>query len=267
MARLKNKGRGKRVKGRGKNSLIFISIALILLPLSLFPIFWFFSPWNGRDPVNVVVSSGENLWVLSVRPQDKQIIRISIPKTAIIEVPGRGKWQARALWEISRLEKDPSLVAAAGWNLLEVPIDFTLRLPQWKAWPGLTIKEIDLSNLNVSRRVVDPGGAELIEVNPDLLSPFVAEWFGLDSLRQEGLTVAIRNSSSRPGAGALLSRQLEHAGLRVVSVADGAGDSILTVRSKQIKKSLSVRKLISWLDAKPAVSDFPERADILIVVK
>lgn len=267
MARLKNKGRGKRVKGRGKNSLIFILIALILLPSSLFPIFWFFSPWNGRDPVNVVVSSGENLWVLSVRPQDKQIVRISIPKTAIIEIPGRGKWQARALWEISRLEKDPSLVAAAGWNLLEVPIDFTLRLPQWKAWPGLKIKEIDLSNLNISRRVVDPGGAELVEINPDLLSPRVEEWFGLDSLRREGLTIAVRNGSSRPGAGALMSRQLEHVGLRVVSVTDGEGDNILTVKSNEIKKSLSVRKLSSWLKTKPAVAGFPDRADILIVVK
>lgn len=267
MARMRNKGKRQKVKGKRRNLLFVILIAFILLPLSFFLAFRFLSPWNGRDPVNVVVSSAENLWVLSVRPQDKQIIRISIPKTAIIEVPGRGKWQARALWEISRLENDPSLVAAAGWNLLEVPIDFSLRLPQWKAWPGLKIKEIDLSNLNISRRVVDPGGAELLEINPDLLSGRVEEWFGLDSLRREGLTIAVRNGSSRPGAGALISRQLEHVGLRVVSVADGAGDSILTVRSKQIKKSLSVRKLISWLDAKPAVADFPERADILIVVK
>lgn len=267
MARMRNKGKRQKVKGRRRSFMFVILIAFFLLPLSFFLIFWFLSSWNGRDPVNVVVSSGENLWVLSVRPQDKQITRVSVPPNAVIEVPDRGKWQARVLWEISQLEKDPSLVAAVGWNLLEVPIDFNLRLPEWKAWRRLTIKEIDLSTLNIFRRVVDPGGVELMEFNPEALSSLVSEWFGLDSLRLEGITVAIRNSSSRAGAGALLSRQLEHAGMRVVSVADGGGDKVLTIKNRQLKKTLSVRKLISWLDAKPVVADFPERADILIVVK
>lgn len=269
--------------------LLFTVLCLLLAAL------WWSSPWNGRDPLNAVVSSGENLWVLSLRPDEKQAVSIPIPPTAAIEVPGRGKWQARALWEISRLENDPSLVSAAGWSLLQTPIDITLRLKDWKgrqtsyfslsvsSWRDIPqkfriikfirslgetqITNIDLSNISISRRVVDPGGAELVEVNPDLLSPRVEEWFGLDSLRQEGLTIAVRNDSSRPGAGALLSRQLEHVGLRVVSVADGGGDNILTVKSSQIKKSLSVRKLSSWLKTNPAVADFPDRADILIVVK
>ncbi len=275
--------------------LSLILFAFFLLPLSLFLVFFWFSGWNGRDPVNAVISSGENLWVLSLRPGEKQAVEVLIPPTAIIEVPGRGKWQARALWEVSRLEKDPSLVAAAGWNLLQVPVDFSLRFSDWqsartsyahiftsgrndalqkfriikflRSLNQSQIKQIDLSALNISRRVVDPGGAELVEINPDLLSPFVAQWFKLDALRQEGLTIAIRNNSNRSGAAALLSGRLEHVGLRVVSVADGGGDNPLTVKAKDDKKTLSVRKLSAWLDAKPAVADFPERADILIVVK
>ena len=262
-------------------------VSLSFVSLLVFGLAWWFSGWNGKDPLNVVVSSGENLWVLSLRPGEKQAVSILIPPTAAIEVPGRGKWQARALWEISQLENDPSLVSAAGWNLLEVPIDQTLRLQNWKgrqtSWWDLPrnfkiikflksldqtqIKDIDLSSISISRRVVDPGGAELVEVNPDLLSPRVEEWFRLDSLRREGLTVAVRNNSSRAGAGALLSRQLEHVGLRVVSVADGGGENRLLIKNKTLRQSLTVRKLSSWLNAKPAVADFPDRADILIVVK
>ena len=262
-------------------------VSLSFVSLLVFAAAWWFSGWNGQDPINVVISSGDNLWVLSLRPEEKQAVSILIPPTAAIEVPGRGKWQARALPEISRLENDPSLVAAAGWNLLEVPIDQTLRLQNWKgrqtSWWDLPrnfkiikflksldqtqIKDIDLSSISISRRVVDPGGAELVEVNPDLLSPRVEEWFRLDSLRREGLTVAVRNTSSRAGAGALLSRQLEHVGLRVVSVADGGGENRLLIKNKTLRQSLTVRKLSSWLNAKPAVADFPDRADILIVVK
>ena len=262
-------------------------VSLSFVSLLVFGLAWWFSGWNGKDPLNIVVSSGENLWVLSLRPEEKQAVSILIPPTAAIEVPGRGKWQARALWEISQLENDPSLVSAAGWNLLEVPIDQTLRLQNWKgrqtSWWDLPrnfkiikflksldqtqIKDIDLSSISISRRVVDPGGAELVEVNPDLLSPRVEEWFRLDSLRREGLTVAVRNNSSRAGAGALLSRQLEHVGLRVVSVADGGGENRLLIKNKTLRQSLTVRKLSSWLNAKPAVADFPDRADILIVVK
>ena len=296
MARIK-KTKNQKPKTKIKTAITLL-ISLLIVSCSLFLAHWWFSGWNGKDPLNVVVSSGENLWVLSLRPGEKQAVSILIPPTATIEVPGRGKWQARAMWEISRLENDPSLVSAAGWNLLEIPVDFDLRLSDWRGpetsylslfssrWQNLPpefrllrflktlgtlgvgqIKQIDLSNISISRRVVDPGGAELVEINPDLLSPRIEEWFKLDVLRQEGLTIAVRNNSSRAGAGALLSRQLEHVGLRVVSVADGVGENQLTVKAKDDKRTLSVRKLSAWLDAKPVVADFPERADILIVVK
>jgi hypothetical protein len=273
MARIK---KSKIKNPRPRRAVIIAFILLFTVLCLLFSVYWF-SGYGGRDPQNVVISSGENLSVLSLRPGEKRAVSIQIPPTAIVEVPGRGKWQARALWEISQLENDPSLAAAAGWNLLEVPIDLTLRLPlslsSWRDMPlfwslgRIQIKDIDLSSISVSRRVVDPGGAELIEINPDLLSPLVADWFGLDSLRREGLTIAVRNNSFRTGAGALLSRQLEHVGLRVVFVADGAGENTLTIKSGELKKSLTVGKLSSWLKVKPVVSDFPERADILIVVK
>ena len=298
MVRIK-KSKKRLSKNKNYRRIVFWSLILLFSVLcSLFSVLWF-SGWNGKDPLNIVVSSGENLWVLSLRPDEKQAVSISIPPTAFIEIPGRGKWQSRALWEISRLENDPSLVAAAGWNLLEVPVDLILRLPRWRGrqTPYLSlsqslslsllqnlpqefriikfirsldetqIKDIDLSGISISRRVVDPGGAELIEINPDLLSPRVEEWFRLDSLRREGLTVAIRNDSSRPGAGSILSRQLDHVGLRVVSVTDGTGGNILTVKSNQLKKSLAVRKLSAWLKTKPIIADFPDRADILIVIK
>ena len=298
MVRIK-KSKKRLSKNKNYRRIVFWSLILLFSVLcSLFSVLWF-SGWNGKDPLNIVVSSGENLWVLSLRPDEKQAVSISIPPTAFIEMPGRGKWQSRALWEISRLENDPSLVAAAGWNLLEVPVDLILRLPRWRGrqTPYLSlsqslslsllqnlpqefriikfirsldetqIKDIDLSGISISRRVVDPGGAELIEINPDLLSPRVEEWFRLDSLRREGLTVAIRNDSSRPGAGSILSRQLDHVGLRVVSVTDGTGGNILTVKSNQLKKSLAVRKLSAWLKTKPIIADFPDRADILIVLK
>ena len=298
MVRIK-KSKKRLSKNKNYRRIVFWSLILLFSVLcSLFSVLWF-SGWNGKDPLNIVVSSGENLWVLSLRPDEKQAVSISIPPTAFIEIPGRGKWQSRALWEISRLENDPSLVAAAGWNLLEVPVDLILRLPRWRGrqTPYLSlsqslslsllqnlpqefriikfirsldetqIKDIDLSGISISRRVVDPGGAELIEINPDLLSPRVEEWFRLDSLRREGLTVAIRNDSSRSGAGSILSRQLDHVGLRVVSVTDGTGGNILTVKSNQLKKSLAVRKLSAWLKTKPIIADFPDRADILIVLK
>src|SRR3989338_8391313 len=135
-----NEKKFKRTKKRtniktNKKVYWFLSffVSLSFVSLLVFGLTWWSSGWNGKNPLNIVVSSGENLWVVYLRPEEKQALEVFIPPTAIVEIPGRGKWQARALWEVSRLEKDPSLAAAAGWNLLQIPIDVSLRFSDWKS--------------------------------------------------------------------------------------------------------------------------------------
>ncbi|MBI5356844.1 hypothetical protein HZB78_04545 [Candidatus Collierbacteria bacterium] len=278
------------------NTIILPLFALLFtLYLLLFTPFRF-SGWNGRDPMNVVVSSGDQVWFLALRPEEKKLIEISIPENTIVKV-GSGKWQAGSLKRLSRLEKSVDPLKPIGWELLEAPVDFVVEIGNYQGEntnyfsqvkllktldPGSfleTIKVIRfIRNLNqnqfmkknigdvlAARIVADPSGTELLEIDTEALSTQLLDWFRIESLRREGLTVAVVNVSGKTNAGGKLARQLEHVGIRVVAVSSGEGKPGFKIKSKESLKSETVRKLSSWLKMKPSVSDFDARADILIL--
>jgi hypothetical protein len=275
--------------------VVCIGLLLTVVCLLFTVYFWFFG-WNGNDPVNIVVTSGEKVWVLGVRPEEKKLVEISIPGNTIVPV-GNGKWQAGSLKRLSRLEKSVDPLKSIGWELLEVPIDSVVEIADYQGestgyfsqlrllktldFTSLseTIKVIRfIKNLNenqvlkinigdtmAARIVADPAGTELVEIDSEALSIQLSEWFRVEFLRREGLTVAVVNVSGKTNAGGKLARQLEHVGIRVVSVSTGQGDPGFRIKSKESLKSETVSKLSSWLKMKPVVADFDARADILIL--
>lgn len=244
---------------------------------------WWFRGWNGREPVNFVIVANDNLYLLAIRPSQKHLAQIEIPPHTLIKTDG-GQWQAWALTGLSKIQKSSRPLASIGWDLLEIPVDNVIYLSSWPRRGSLfsvsenfrlmrfvnslndnQITRINLSTLPSVRKIVDPDGVELLEIDPVQISSQISAWFAIDEIRQEGLTVSIENASGEAGAGNKLARALEHIGLNVVSVGNGQDKKSLSVSDKSLIKTLTVSKLSRWLNLKPKVANFPDRADILII--
>ncbi|MEK7111685.1 MAG: hypothetical protein AAB856_03755 [Patescibacteria group bacterium] len=282
-----------KYKLTNKLTIFFVSLAFV--SLSLLFAFWLFG-WNGKDPVNIVVTSEEKVWILGVRANEKKLVEISIPDNTIVPVAA-GKWQAGSLRKLSGLEKNLNPLKSAGWELLEIPVDSVVEVANYEGEntnyvsqlkllrklkfvslletvklvrfiKGLNdnqILKINIGESLAARIVADPAGTELVEIDSEALSTQLSEWFKIESLRREGLTVAVVNVSGKTNAGGKLARQLEHVGIRVVTVSSGEGEPGFRIKSKEVLNSETVRKLSSWLQMKPEIADFDARADILIL--
>ena len=282
-----------KYKLTNKLTIFFVSLAFV--SLSLLFAFWLFG-WNGKDPVNIVVTSEEKVWILGVRANEKKLVEISIPDNTIVPVAA-GKWQAGSLRKLSGLEKNLNPLKSAGWELLEIPVDSVVEIANYEGEntnyvsqlkllrklkfvslletvklvrfiKGLNdnqILKINIGESLAARIVADPAGTELVEIDSEALSTQLSEWFKIESLRREGLTVAVVNVSGKTNAGGKLARQLEHVGIRVVTVSSGEGEPGFRIKSKEVLNSETVRKLSSWLQMKPEIADFDARADILIL--
>lgn len=285
MDRKIKKLQGTRYKLQVKKMMIVIGFFLSLVTCSLL-LRWWFSGWNGKDPANIVMSSGSRLWVLAVRPEERRLVEIEIPETTMIYPLGRGPLQARALWQVGELDRNSDVVKSVGTDLLEVPIDEVIRvsgilplatsslrdLPEvirlsWyiNSLRDKEITRIDLSTLPMVRRIVDPGGSELVEVDRELLSPLTTDWFEILELRRSAFSVAVISTRGESGAGARIARQLEHVGLRVVSVSHGEKVPGIYVSRSDLKKNPIALRLSRWFHEPIVVSDFEERSDILVV--
>lgn len=289
--RTKDKGRKERNR-KWSRICALVLFAVILCFLSSGLVFWF-RGWNGKEPVNIVIASDSDLRVVAVRPDERTATEVIIPPTMMVTLPDGSRWQTRALWDLSQLQKTPSLIETVGWNLLELPIDFSIHVSTWEgrmtSYRRATavpfsripetmrliqffrslrpdqIKTVSLGELPCVRRVVDPGGTELLEVDQTLLAPLVRDWFEIGLLREQSTDVAVRNSRGIAGYGAKLARQLEHVGVRVISVQSGEGKPALLVKSKDVAKSALAKRLSTWYQLPITVNDFDERADILLV--
>lgn len=296
---------GKKQEARGRSKAIATVILLLVFVIgSLLLAFWWFRGWDGQEPVNIVVSSKDRIWVLAVRPQEQRLVEIEVPPTMVVPTSMQGKWQARSLWDLSLLVKDQRVIESVGWDLIGVPVDKSWRIRSWRGeetalWSifgrvsgspetlsellggvpekirlvwfirGLRenqVKKISLGELSMARRVVDPSGEESVEIDEALLSPLVAEWFEIGEFRRSGLTVAVRNITLESGVGSRLGRQLEHVGMRVISVGNGSGERGIIVAKEDLRKHLAVKKISRWLDLPVSVGTYEERADILVVL-
>lgn len=290
----REEGKGKKEKERKSSFVAVILFSFILLPLSFFLLFWWQKGWNGSDPENIVISSGSDLWVLALRPKEHRLVEIRIPGETVIHPLGRGQLQARALWQVSQLEHQPDIISLAGTALLQVPVDHFYRIPDWSGIESLHLRSliestfadvpslirlywyarsarkqgmtfVDLSTLPSVRHVVDPGDTKLLEVDQEAMSPLISDWFTILDVRTKGLTVAVLSTQKISGLGANIAKQMEHSGLRVISVKNGDKEQGIYIRSDTVKNEPLVRHLALWFQKRIVVSDFDERADILVV--
>lgn len=298
LVKLTNRQTYKRTNQRpDKTEIIkalYLFVSLSFVSLLVFAALWWFQGWNGRDPANLVISAGDNLWVLAVRPQEHRLVIVSIPPYLVVPVAGKGQWQSRSLWELSQLDGRSQIVESVGWDLMEVPIDDVVRLPRWD---GLTtplgivitqplsksaevfrllrfmntlrqnqVLEVDLADLSLTRTIVGPGGEEMLEIDSNLLSPLVSKWFEVEDFRADAATVSIINTTPEVGSGAKLGRQLQNLGLRVISVTNGQMNKAIFVRTTELKKNSLVQHLGKWLGLPIEIADFDERSEILIAI-
>lgn len=82
--------------------------------------------------------------------------------------------------------------------------------------------EVDIPSAAIDIKA-DPDGKEFLEIN-SVINLWTKNKFVFDTLLGENSNVKVRNLTSINGAGLLLSRQLESAGLRVVEVTAGSGE-------------------------------------------
>jgi hypothetical protein len=82
--------------------------------------------------------------------------------------------------------------------------------------------EVDIPSAAIDIKA-DPDGKEFLEIN-SVINLWTKNKFVFDTLLGENSNVKVRNLTSVNGAGLLLSRQLESAGLRVVEVTAGSGE-------------------------------------------
>lgn len=131
--------------------VLFLILSFILIPSAFVLVSWWFRGWNGRDPINVVVSSGHELWVLAVRPAEQRLVAIRVPANMILDVAGHGKWRASALWRLSELEGAPRIVESIGWDFFEVPIDGLIRIDEWgEKWSSRSLMDIILQSKSIN---------------------------------------------------------------------------------------------------------------------
>lgn len=244
----------------------------------------------------MVFVSGSRAWVLGLRPRERHLVEIDIPGQVVIHHEDRGQIQVRALHEIALLEQSPKIFSLPGTDLLRIPVDASIDLTpldlesmrafgfqfisikRWMNIPELmrlhwfirSVRErddirIDFSKLPVVREKVDPGGSVLLEVDPELLSPLVSGWFEILEFREANLSVAVLSNGRKQGKGLMIARQLEHVGLRVISVANKEMKTGIYVRTPKLRNNIVAVRLAKWFSAPLIVSDFDERADILVV--
>lgn len=291
MDRVREKSKIKSKKSKVKK-IFSLSIALLFFVFCFLFLVWWRQGWNGKDPWNVVIFSESEIWVLSVRPAEHRLIEIMVPGTTVIHPQGRGQLLARALWQVSQLDHDPTVASAVGTDLLQVPIDESIHLGNWirsgltriqrpslfqipefirlvwykRSLRGKEILKVELGELPAVRHTVDPGGTELLEVDQELLSPLITSWFEILEFRGSGLsTCVVDNNNAEAGSGVRAARTLEHVGLRVVSVSHEEKTRGLYVRSVDLQKSSIVRRLSTWFHESITVSEFGDRCDILVV--
>lgn len=120
--------------------MLFSVLCFLFLP-------WWFDGWNGKDPVNVIISMEESIAVLSVRPEENRLVIVLIPSNTVLDIPRRGQWSARALWGLFLLEQDSRIIESPGWDLLQVPIDGYIHIDRFTDIQNWTYLSVDVGHI------------------------------------------------------------------------------------------------------------------------
>lgn len=136
---------------------------------------------------------------------------------------------------------------------------------------GDKIRVINLKDTSVMEKVLDRGGSEVFLVDKDRLDGLIERNYSSKVYAEEGLDVAVINTTGEAGLGSKFSRLLFNSGVVVVSVDDDLRDlekSLILTNEKALKTGLT-GKLISLFLNGPEwkITDTSSyRADVVILV-
>ncbi|AKM79150.1 MAG: hypothetical protein UX85_C0003G0053 [Candidatus Beckwithbacteria bacterium GW2011_GWB1_47_15] len=243
------------------------------------------SLWDGRLPMSVVESQGEQLWLKSFFPEENRWLELKLPGNTLVEVPGGfGQYQLRSVYKLGELDgRGGQLLARSVQDLLAVPVDgwrvegktnlsWWDRLRLW--WQGnlngSRKKEINLGQLASFQPLELKDGSRIYRVSQILVDDLVNREYFDDRLAEENLTVAILNGSGVTGMAKTVSRLAANLGAEVVSIKNyqSIGTSMLVVAETGVVESRTYQRLsqalgIAKVEIRPG-NEF--RADLAVVV-
>lgn len=206
--------------------------------------------WKGQERFTLI-KTGVTVSIESFDPVTKKGIKLSLPDNLEVEtVNGRGKWLAGAL---------PRLADKYGWEWVGesisdfLGIGFTTvdrRMSWWDRWAWwrnqLQIEwhQADLAGPGLTGEETAADGMKVLNL-ADAWDDQAKTWFGSLGIMNEGIAVAVVNTTDVPGLGSHAARVINSAGMRVVTVGN---DSKLIGRceieaSEGLRASLSLRFL------------------------
>lgn len=232
--------------------MMSVGIVLILFNSSLFS--------DKKWRTNIIFHTSPP--VLLSYPPDKEdkILLFILPEDLTLTVPyGYGAYRFAAVWKLSNLENNPSLVRDALTDLFGVPVvgmigtnrsqavsfdpihstsdlatmiqlgeknsnlKFTERLQLMFDLRFLSPRRLltyDVRNQPLYETVSLPGGTDIYQVEPNRWDNFLSQKFDEAKIREEALTVAILNSTDTSGIGQKFARFVSAVGGKVLKVAN-----------------------------------------------
>ncbi len=198
-----------------------------------------------------------------VNKEDKILLFI-LPENLSLQVPyGYGTYEIESLWGLARLENRPMLVRDSFTDLFGIPVSGmigatrthpvslnpdhlttelsqVIKLGESDSYMKLTeqlryaldlrflvtkrLLQYDLRSQPLYETVTLPGEAEAVLVNPNKWDSFLAQKFEEVKIREEALTVTIKNTTSVSGIGQKFARFVASIGGKILRVGNEESD-------------------------------------------
>jgi len=289
--RTKRTSAKQQVRAQTRLGLGLLGIIVCLVGFSYFFQAARKSVWDGRSMINLVIQEEEGeIRLESFRLDKQRWTKLIIPENTQIEVPfGYGQYQLKNVYSLGKLdERGGELLRRTTQDMLALPVQGWLvkqtgtrqtNLSWWDKW-RLWIAKTWQVRKQVEIRLVETGAwvearlkdnSLVYRVESRLLDELINQEFFNQQIAEEGLTVAVVNSSGAEGLARTVTRLVTNLGSQVVWVGNDEQvleASKILVGTKDLIKSVTVEALVDGLGivtVEPGeVSGY--RADVVIML-
>ncbi|MBU1127203.1 MAG: LytR C-terminal domain-containing protein [Patescibacteria group bacterium] len=296
-----------RIKRIVKFAFFFI---LLILFLSFFSIFFLVKKdafWNARSHLNIVVNSSP-LLVLSINPP-KDFYVTSLNGDLYAEIDGLGYYRLGKVYELGELKEEGSqLLRKTIQKELKVPIDAVINIDgaeidfslensavlksflkktfensaikaekgDLKTWDFISlyfsglVDKLVLINLEAYKKEQLPDGRE-VEIIDEMKLLSFRNYFLDEEIIDDGLSIAVWNSTKKSGLGKQTAEILTSMGLRVVDVSSTGlkieNKNCLLRANEDVGKTHTFKriKLIFECDSEEKINE-EIRADMVLII-
>jgi hypothetical protein len=264
--------RQAQTKKRRRELRRWLWFGLLLIGLISFSVFinqlWQkakMSVWDGRSNFSFIRVEGEKISLESYRPETRRWLEFLIPAQTYIQLPfGYGDYQLKNVYQLGELEnkggellqrtvQDMMAVPVQGWLVNSAEAKVTnlswwddLRLSLARIWGVKKKIEFKLEETAGLRKDSLRDGTQVYRVEERFLDELINQEFFDQRMIDEGLAVAIVNSSGVSGMAATAGRLASNLGNQVVWLGNEDGiraGSEVWVSRQNLVKSLTSQEL------------------------